>query len=354
MPIRLTLLLLLLLVSPARAQEVNAPSADPLVVGVWAAPPFAIPGEGGDWDGLGVQILRAAARELGRPVVLREVPEDSAVALVAGGAVGAALPAVATAEAEAAVDFTHPYFTTALGVAQPRRMSLGNIIGALFSPRFGRIVLSLSVLLLVVGLLAWLFERKANEDQFGEGSRLKGIWDGFWWAGVTMSTIGYGDKTPVTVPGRILALLWMLVAMGITASLTAAITSVLALGPGRSDLSLPGDLRGRAVGAVEGSRAAAYLETERVRFTPYADVTDALDALDGGDLDALVHDAAALRFATTDRGALRVQTTDVHPLRYAVALPEGSALREPLNRALLREMSEPGWASVRSRFLPER
>lgn len=345
----------LLIAVPLRAQPADTLGAGaPLVVGVWAAPPFAVEGEGGDWDGLGVHLLRAAGRELGRPVALRPVAEDSALALVAAGALDAALPAVATAEGEALVDFTHPYYTTALGVAQPRRMSLWAILGALFSPRFGRIVLSLSVLLLVVGGLAWLFERKANEDQFGEGSRLKGVWDGFWWAGVTMSTIGYGDKTPITVPGRILALVWMLVAMGVTASLTAAITSVLALGPGRGDLAVPADLRGRPVGAVVGSDAAAYLEAERVRFRPLPDVRAGLDAVEAGDLDAFVHGAAALRFVQGGQGGVRIRQTRLQPLRYAVALPPGSALREPLNRLLLQEMREPGWAAVQDRFMPER
>lgn len=355
MPLRLSLLLLLLAV-PARAQVAPADSlarGEPLVVGVWAVPPFAIEGENGDWDGLGVHILRAAARELGRPVAFRHVPEDSVAALLGRGELAAALPAVATAEGEAVLDFTHPYYTSSLGVAQPRRMSLWRILGALFSRRFGRIVLSLSALLLIVGTLAYLFERKANEDQFGEGAHVKGVWDGFWWAGVTMSTIGYGDKTPVTVPGRILALLWMLVAMGVTASLTAAITSVLTLGPGRSDLAVPADLRGQAVGAVADSDAAAYLTLERVRFQRFDDVRAGLDALEAGDLDAFVHDAAGLRFVNDGGGSVRIQAAGVQPRRYAVVLPAGSSLREPLNRALLREMSEPGWSDVQARFMPD-
>jgi voltage-gated potassium channel len=48
-------------------------------------------------------------------------------------------------------------------------------------------------------------------------------WDGVWWAVVTMTTVGYGDFTPVTPEGRLVAVVVMIVGIGFTAVLTAAL-----------------------------------------------------------------------------------------------------------------------------------
>ena len=52
-----------------------------------------------------------------------------------------------------------------------------------------------------------------------------GYGDGIWWAIVTASTVGYGDIAPSTVPGRIIAVLLMLVGIGLMSTLAASITS---------------------------------------------------------------------------------------------------------------------------------
>ena len=51
------------------------------------------------------------------------------------------------------------------------------------------------------------------------------VWNGVWWALVTVTTVGYGDITITTVPGRIIAMLVMLVGISFFAMLTGAITS---------------------------------------------------------------------------------------------------------------------------------
>ena len=61
-----------------------------------------------------------------------------------------------------------------------------------------------------------------------EGSRLGEFPDALWWGVVTVTTVGYGDITPVSVGGRIVAAALMLVGIGLFSFLTANVASKLA------------------------------------------------------------------------------------------------------------------------------
>jgi voltage-gated potassium channel len=51
------------------------------------------------------------------------------------------------------------------------------------------------------------------------------LWDGVWWATVTVTTVGYGDLYPKTVEGRLIGMVLMFVGIGFLSLLTASVAS---------------------------------------------------------------------------------------------------------------------------------
>ena len=58
-----------------------------------------------------------------------------------------------------------------------------------------------------------------------EGSNIKNFGDGLWWAITTVTTVGYGDRFPVTTEGRFLAVLLMLMGISLVGVITASVAS---------------------------------------------------------------------------------------------------------------------------------
>jgi voltage-gated potassium channel len=83
-----------------------------------------------------------------------------------------------------------------------------------------RVLVAAAGTLFVGAWLVLLFEENAK------GSNIHDYPDALWWAIVTVTTVGYGDRFPVTEGGRAVAVVLMLVGIGLIGVLTATVASV--------------------------------------------------------------------------------------------------------------------------------
>ena len=56
-------------------------------------------------------------------------------------------------------------------------------------------------------------------------SNIKTAEDALWWAYVTITTVGYGDKYPITIEGRFIAVILMTAGVGLFGTFTAFVAS---------------------------------------------------------------------------------------------------------------------------------
>jgi ABC-type amino acid transport substrate-binding protein len=328
-------------------------SAEKLVVAIKEVPPFVIRNNDGSLSGLAIDLWIEIARELDLefetietdvPGMLTGLQDDSFQVAVAALTV--------TAERESIIDFSHPFHTSGLGIAVPANAGAVSIGSQVFSLGFLRPFASLVLILLFVGFLIWRLERRANPEQFG-GKPLQGIGSGFWWSAVTMTTVGYGDKAPVTPTGRLLAVFWMFFSIIAISGFTAAIATVFTVQQLTPQINGPDDLPGRRVGTVQSSTSADYLDTKFIKAREFTDIQQALNALADGSLDAVVYDAPVLRFESSqwEPGEISVLPGVFERQDYAIAMSQESPLREAVNRALLDRIYGSEWQNITRRYL---
>ena len=335
---------------PAAARA-RPPARPELVVALHEEPPYVIRTGEGRWDGIAVDLWRKMAEELEVSYRFRPVTRTGYVDAIASGAVDVGLNPPVMAGGVERLRFTQPYHTSTLAVVTRADNAIWTTVEGIFTLRFAKIAAILAGAFLLVGMLIWAFERRENDEQF-QPSPARGIWSGMWWAGVTMTTIGYGDKAPKTVAGRILALLWMLVAMGVTATLTASVVgatseSRLVDGDPIEDLRAA-----KQIGVVrEGEGAAIVQGRKGSEIAAFESVEAGLDALEGKRIDALVADSAAVAYAQGKRQKVRVRTLYAPRLNHSMAVADDTLLAQPIEHALLEIIGERAWHDNLKRWL---
>ena len=83
-------------------------------------------------------------------------------------------------------------------------------------------ILSALILTLSVIILGAIAEYLAEYNY--PGANISNLGDALWWSATTMTTVGYGDYTPITPLGRIVAVIVMFAGIGIVVTLVGIIS----------------------------------------------------------------------------------------------------------------------------------
>ena len=109
----------------------------------------------------------------------------------------------------------------------------------------------------VSGFIAWILETWTNREEFPR-SFVNGWFEGFWWSFISMTTVGYGDKTPRTVPARLYSIVWILIGIVAFGVLTSELTGHIV----KMNSPPPPSMKGKTVGVLNYRDYDAYVKSE--------------------------------------------------------------------------------------------
>ncbi|XP_031567022.1 uncharacterized protein LOC116301975 isoform X2 [Actinia tenebrosa] len=174
------------------------------------------------------------------------------------------------------------------------------------------------------GIVLWFLDHNQNPDEFPPPF-LRGAWEGFWWALVTMTTVGYGDRSPKSPLGRVFCIVWIITGVIIVSIFTALVTASL------SASTYPNfNIHGSKIGAVNGSeefRLGVSMNADMKVFLNVMQITKELlkNEIDG----ALVDNYVITHFLEFIKDEpIRVEKYIEHPITYGVVLARNSSRLE--------------------------
>jgi polar amino acid transport system substrate-binding protein len=326
-----------------QAAPLNQAHTDSTIIRVGIKPlePFVFIDEEGTPSGFSIDLWKAIAADLG--IQYEWVPAATVNELIddiQSGRIDLAIAGISmTPERESLVDFTYPYFESGLQIMVLENPDAGsvNLPTIFFSYTVFRMLGVGLVLLFFMANLIWLLEKRTNPGM--PRSYAAGIWDGLWWGMAMLLRHEYMDNAkPNSFLKRLFAMGSMVAGIVLIAEFTAAITASQTVSQLRPTIEGLSDLQGRRVLTVAGSTADEFLSTQDLRHATVERINEAYTALLNDEADAIVFDASVILYYSQNQGygLVRVVGPIFQEEEYGIALATGSALREPINAALLR------------------
>jgi ABC-type amino acid transport substrate-binding protein len=332
-----------------------APIEKHLIVGVTNDPPFTYKYENGQWVGLNIDIWTHVAHTLNLKYEIKEYTISDLLTAIQRGKVDVSISKLRlTPERAMLFDFSIPIGFTHIALAtlpekasNPWWMALQVLIfwGIL------KIFVSIVIILIIVGLIVWLIERRSNPDHFGGGIK-RGVAAGIYWVGSTLASgvcIGVNLKS---LPGRIFGLLWMFICVMALSAFIASLAASLTTRNIMKSVVDESTLVNIHLGAITSGVGEQIVKSIGGEYTLFATPKDALEAVISRNIEGFVYDEMTLNYLAEKeyKGKVVIQLTNLGGNQYAFLFPTGSQLLQPVNFAILKAMSGPDWRIILNRY----
>jgi ABC-type amino acid transport substrate-binding protein len=342
----------------ASAALLHAEPPAKLRAGIYVRPPFAMKDADGKWNGLAVDVWERVSSELNLPYEYVETSMDDAIVQLATGKLDFVVGGIGVSPERAKmVEFSQPFLAMPAAVAVLKRSQIPywtDFIRDVLAHGVGFMLVILVVAMLFFSVMLWLVERRVDRTHFG-GRPWHGFGSALWFSAVTMTTVGYGDKTPQSLPGRVVVFFWMFLGVVIISVFTGAVASSITASRMDARIIHTRDLAKYRTGALDGSLSRNILANVGIPSKVYPNIEEGLRALEAGTITAFVDGEVNLRYAANRDypGEIIVTPLPTTHFTYAFAARPGLPLAElkAINIALIEQVMQPGWEQEVERWL---
>ncbi|HRE42066.1 MAG TPA: transporter substrate-binding domain-containing protein [Ignavibacteria bacterium] len=323
-------------------------------IGVYESKPFSYKDVTGEWTGIAIDLWKLMASKNGIKYEITEIKQDEITGFLDSGKIDVVVSNIGLDSLNfSRIDLTYPYYSSEIGFAVKDVSNVKvfeSILDIIFSWQFVQLMFVFVLSFLPVGILIWLFEKKVDKKDYGNGI-LKGIGNGLFWAGTTFTTIA-GEKNPTTFAGRLVTIIWMFISVVAVSFFTAGVTNIITQDVLNSRILNKKDLAKKEVGILNEFRDGE-IESMGAKVKFYGNYEEGLDALNNQEIYAFIASDYVLRFyiKMNDYSDVLMYPMREEIVQFSFGLKKGSEYTGEVNRLLLNHIQLGEFEAIKNKYL---
>lgn len=296
--------------------------------------------DGNHYTGFDIELWEVITKDIGLKSIYEEIDFKDMLMELESGRFDVGISGMTIrSDREEMVDFSHHYLDSGLQIVTPA--DSGNkpiqVLRSIFTKPLMSCLFYFIVFIITCGHILWLSEKGSDEinDRY-----FPGIFEAFWCVHATVTTVGYGDKSPRTWTGRVCAAVIAYTGIAACGIFISLLASTLTTQKITSNISNLNDLRGKLIATKGGTTSEDFLNSIGSQIKSFENIDDAYATLlTDKEIKAVVFDSpSVMYFAEHDgKGKVRVVKELFDKQYYGFPInPKKDDLREQINRSLLR------------------